>query len=979
MQWEPAVSMLQAIFSSIDNADNTPNCLMALQLGVGFAMLGQLVDSIEVLQRVKDFSKGSPFEKLLIRRAERYQYRSAAGVFFLELVYLFGQLRNMKPAWLLTALDLLDDAAVVLNQRSDQQNQYPNGSIRSLFNNQIASTDVEEDAVFLLIKGAIHRALGNKDEARGCLESAVSMQPYVTVETFVNGYSRYELGALLVDSEERQDGVELLQEVEKRYSNVDFGEPLKERVTATLKQLRKRSNRSPTKRSSWMWEGPTHNRSYSDDDHSPIKQDIHASAWVSPHRLSAVRKPSIALSPHNRPPSVPKLDLSPVSVSTDPAPSERMRISLMNMSVMGMSPNTTPAGTPREEEASPPTSPHKAYPMHNPAPAAAIPIAQPAQPLPSSINGQNGQNGPVRKVSMASPRSRFAPDHSTIQAGSQLGSSISYAYKLPLSQHPPQPAKPAMAAPVPALRLPLDGHATDSNGYSNGHPSSHSSENYPIPIRQPMNPASIPPRSEASSTPTSALPTARSVDYTHSPSVHSEGLKEKILTALQRSITGGSEVESVATDRFEDDSIPLTARERLSREKIAKERREKLDSVRKASQPDAVYDTYCDVTETLAVGGDPAARNYEHLFKMGVTHILNLQGSFCDNYHSSTESFTYVRLFIKDDRNANIQCVLFEIIEFCETVAQNNGKVFIHCLEGSSLSTAFVIGLLMHQLSIGCDQANQYLRSLYSRSNPSPCFLNQLQQWDRRRSGLIDSPILYRIAPHEQEDPSLLILKADDCSKRMLDSRGVYLLQVNHSQYVWFGSRIESVPVQGRAARYQRALNRLLKRLAKYERISDQFISVQEGAEPAEFWTMLGQPLKKGTCETDYIWEYIVDEDTVTAHDLEVEPPSGSIRASPSRELSRRISAEKVVLGKIGSEAGSTPKRDRMSSRRVSSEFLETIHLSPTRLAQGDGFDTDANLPSGSPASNGRSLESKKEYLERRSSMLSSSLLYHES
>jgi len=84
----------------------------------------------------------------------------------------------------------------------------------------------------------------------------------------------------------------------------------------------------------------------------------------------------------------------------------------------------------------------------------------------------------------------------------------------------------------------------------------------------------------------------------------------------------------------------------------------------------------------LYVAGEIIANNEKVLSEVGITHIVNAAGDACENRFP--DKIKYLTLYLKDSRGENIECVFYDVIDFLDSVKQQNGKVLVHCVQGIS-------------------------------------------------------------------------------------------------------------------------------------------------------------------------------------------------------------------------------------------------------------------------------------------------------
>lgn len=126
--------------------------------------------------------------------------------------------------------------------------------------------------------------------------------------------------------------------------------------------------------------------------------------------------------------------------------------------------------------------------------------------------------------------------------------------------------------------------------------------------------------------------------------------------------------------------------------------------------------------------------NKDLLRHYGVTHILNCAGDHCTNHFP--DDFNYKTYYISDSSGEDITCLFYETIDFIEDARQHGGKVLIHCSQGVSRSSSFVIVYLMWQFRWDFNKAHEWVRTIRFISNPNPGFTGQLMHWHKRYSQL---------------------------------------------------------------------------------------------------------------------------------------------------------------------------------------------------------------------------------------------------
>eukprot|EP00026_Physarum_polycephalum_P003029 Phypoly_transcript_03038.p1 GENE.Phypoly_transcript_03038~~Phypoly_transcript_03038.p1 ORF type:complete len:836 (+),score=135.47 Phypoly_transcript_03038:48-2510(+) len=126
--------------------------------------------------------------------------------------------------------------------------------------------------------------------------------------------------------------------------------------------------------------------------------------------------------------------------------------------------------------------------------------------------------------------------------------------------------------------------------------------------------------------------------------------------------------------------------------------------------------------------------NKDLLRQNGISHILNCAGDHCTNHFP--DDFNYKTYYISDSSGEDITCLFYETIDFIEDARLHGGSILIHCSQGVSRSSSFVILYLMWQFRWDFNKAHAWVRKIRFISNPNPGFTGQLMQWYKRTAQL---------------------------------------------------------------------------------------------------------------------------------------------------------------------------------------------------------------------------------------------------
>ena len=128
----------------------------------------------------------------------------------------------------------------------------------------------------------------------------------------------------------------------------------------------------------------------------------------------------------------------------------------------------------------------------------------------------------------------------------------------------------------------------------------------------------------------------------------------------------------------------------------------------------------------LILGGEVNAVNKNLLKSLGITHILNMAGSFSANFHHDDPEFTYKSYNVEDVPKAVLP--IQEALEFIKHAIANDEKVLVHCIEGKSRSGSMIVAYFMSSKGMSYDEAVQEI-SLKRRIEPNEGFVDQLKAY----------------------------------------------------------------------------------------------------------------------------------------------------------------------------------------------------------------------------------------------------------
>jgi hypothetical protein len=252
------------------------------------------------------------------------------------------------------------------------------------------------------------------------------------------------------------------------------------------------------------------------------------------------------------------------------------------------------------------------------------------------------------------------------------------------------------------------------------------------------------------------------------------------------------------------------------------------------------------ILDYLYLGGQKPAMDRPALQRAGITHVLNCAGGACRDYFP--DEFVYKTYDIGDGLSEDITCLFYESLEFIEDAVKSNGKVLIHCHQGISRSSAFVICYLMWKNNWEFGQAHEFTKVGRFIASPNPGFIHQLLCWRKLldEEKLSRETRMLRITRHSKN--TLLVPKrVAILSSAALDPRGCFIVQTPSMFYYWIGEQCPTPFVD--------AARRIISSIQKYEGAQgDEVVEVHQGREPNDFWEHIGRcgPISEVADYADY-------------------------------------------------------------------------------------------------------------------------------
>ena len=128
------------------------------------------------------------------------------------------------------------------------------------------------------------------------------------------------------------------------------------------------------------------------------------------------------------------------------------------------------------------------------------------------------------------------------------------------------------------------------------------------------------------------------------------------------------------------------------------------------------------------LGSDLIARDEQTLAAIGITHVVNCAADYSQNYLSK-QGVKYKSYHLKDHVREDIQCVFYDAIDYISQARRQNGKVYVHCVQGISRSATIVLAYKIFSEKCTYEDAEAVLKDRRSCVNPNMTFILQLKQF----------------------------------------------------------------------------------------------------------------------------------------------------------------------------------------------------------------------------------------------------------
>ena len=132
------------------------------------------------------------------------------------------------------------------------------------------------------------------------------------------------------------------------------------------------------------------------------------------------------------------------------------------------------------------------------------------------------------------------------------------------------------------------------------------------------------------------------------------------------------------------------------------------------------------IIDGLYLGNIYNAADLNTLKNLEITYVVNVSKNI-SNYFP--DKFTYFNIKIDDINSESFQDDLIELVnDMHKLINEENKKIFVHCLMGSSRSATVILLYMMKYLDLELDVAYNKLKEIRPTINVNTTFMNQLRE-----------------------------------------------------------------------------------------------------------------------------------------------------------------------------------------------------------------------------------------------------------
>ena len=177
------------------------------------------------------------------------------------------------------------------------------------------------------------------------------------------------------------------------------------------------------------------------------------------------------------------------------------------------------------------------------------------------------------------------------------------------------------------------------------------------------------------------------------------------------------------------------------------------------------------ITEQIYLGSGRDADNTADLLAKKITHVLNVTSEWKENPDFKIHGIEFRRIVIKDFVTESIQQhfeVAFEFID--KALAQENGRLYCHCVVGKSRSSSVLIGYLMSRQNMTLREAVTHIKKTRELIRPNDNFLSELQRFEKTLFPNLEKPTLLHDDLPPMKDAGTVKKNRDEAGKEFCDS-----------------------------------------------------------------------------------------------------------------------------------------------------------------------------------------------------------------
>jgi hypothetical protein len=183
-------------------------------------MIGNLSDGQAILEELEsNHINGS--ERWVSKRAARYLQRRRFQIFPFEIIYVTDSFGTLKAEWLESSLEYLGHISMEIE----------------------FIEELEEKAVWLLLKGTIFRLMGRLQQSVKALQEGISLENDIKDEIWVIPHLYYELGLVYARSRDWVSSTKCIRLARTYKKKYEFSNALNNKLKSAMDMTVQEENR----------------------------------------------------------------------------------------------------------------------------------------------------------------------------------------------------------------------------------------------------------------------------------------------------------------------------------------------------------------------------------------------------------------------------------------------------------------------------------------------------------------------------------------------------------------------------------------------------------------------------------------------------------------------------------------------------------------------------------------------------------------